>query len=304
MMADKILVGVVSVFLVGVILLFSAVFSLNHQDNKSYNKIIDGSKSELKDDEVFITFVSGTEYSPSDPDGMTIATLRDYQNNFINTSCWLTILYPNQSIFFPESLMNQNFEYGTYYNQFTVGETIGNYDQHISCAVGERNYTNGKAFHVANLSSIVNQIVHVSELNIQESIQTVMNAMNCTPENEICQRLNNINSSTNNLVIQTNISGNITTIIDYLKDVNESVRKIFYQVSAPDCIVGSTWTFQAKVIDETYNNLPFLDCELATARFGVESVAYDGEAQKYIIIHNCTSPDGIVGWDFECQRMY
>ena len=208
--------------------------------------VVDGNSIEIKEDEnpeekVTLTFVSSTEYLQNDPNGRTLISLVDYSRNKIVTDCYETIINPDRSTYLGPALMSYDSGEGTYYYGFTTPAQQGIFEQFIECEVGNRNITGGKAFHVHNITDEIKVRINEAEVNLGDSIQNVMDGINCSlnPNITLCTQLGSLLNTSNQLVIQTNISSNISNIVDYLEDINSSQVPIFYTISAPDCIHGS-----------------------------------------------------------------
>lgn len=276
---------------------FSSGFPEKYEKYENYNKIITPEKIE---EPTNLDFVSSTEYVlPRDHNGSTIVKLRDNKNDFINTSCYLTIVNPDRSIYLSSTLMSIDFTYGVYYRHWEVPEALGVFDQEVMCEVKGKNITQGKGFHVSNMTNI---LLRATE-SLNQSLQSILNALNCSSSNNsvLCAYLQSIN---NTLLSLTNISlnqGNSTLLISINSTLSD-FTKIYYQISAPNCYVGSEWIFQANVTNEEAEALPFLNCILNTTRFGLQNILYTKELNRYSITNNCTSPDGVVDWDFNCER--
>lgn len=310
-MVDK---QLIAIFFMSVLVISIGIISYEYTIGKpgdnsyDYEEVVQ--QEDLIEDEelVYMSFVSGTEYSSGDTDGQTIITFRDFRNNFINTSCWETILYPNRSIYISETPMNQNVDFGTYYLDFGVGETIGNYQQDVKCLVNNRNVSNGKAYHVANLSRAIKTKILQAEVNIKDRVDTVLDALNCslTPNVTMCEKLNNLENVSNQLLIQTNVSETLNFTQNVLIQINDSfteVLTLFYEIDAPACFTFNDWDFRAKVTDEKSHILPFLDCTLETNVFGSETINYNSSLERYRVVHPC-SPSGVTSWNFSCVRDY
>jgi hypothetical protein len=98
-----------------------------------------------------MVFVSETEYDFFDKNGSTIIKLTDWKGDFIPTTCWETILYPDKSTYLYWRNMTIQPEYNNYYLNWNVpqyGEPLGNYDQEVRCLVSNKNISLGKAFHL------------------------------------------------------------------------------------------------------------------------------------------------------------
>lgn len=100
-----------------------------------------------------LEFVSGTEYTAYDDKGGTIVKLTDFLGNRINTTCYEIILNPDKSVFLDWVLMQQQWEYGNYFINFTTPNTEGIYDMEVRCFVSTKNISIGKGFHVSNANS-------------------------------------------------------------------------------------------------------------------------------------------------------
>lgn len=111
-----------------------------------------------------LEFVSATEYLLGDGSGATIIKLTDHKGDNINTTCWEKILYPDKSTYMDWAVMTQQWEYGNYYMDFAVPETLGIYDQEVRCLVGSKNVSLGKGFHVGNQTQMMQS--KVDELKV------------------------------------------------------------------------------------------------------------------------------------------
>jgi len=98
-------------------------------------------------------FVSGTEYLAYDDKGGTIVKLVDFLGNRINTTCYEIILNPDKSVFMDWKKMEQHWEYGNYFINFTTPNSEGIYDMEVKCWVSGKNLSIGKGFHVSNANS-------------------------------------------------------------------------------------------------------------------------------------------------------
>lgn len=259
------------------------------------------------ENQVHLQFVSGTEYVPSDPNGRTIIQLQDFQGNAINTSCYVTIINPDRTIYDAQDLMTFDGNTGSYWDAFTTSSEQGIYEQSVECIINNnKNVTSGKAFHVANISTII----QTAEVNIQQSIDTIYQALNCTltPNITLCEQLNNINNITTIIINNQNSSASVLNFSEeVIVQINESLttqQRLFYEIEAPNCHVLTTWNYTALVTDERGHSLPYLSCELSSDRFGTESVPYNPVIGKYQVLHNCSAPAGIVNWNFTCSRNY
>lgn len=117
-----------------------------------------------------LSFVSATEYTKGDGTGSTIIKLVDWRGNWINTTCYEEILYPNKSIYISWTEMNQHPEYSNYYMDFAVPEPLGIYDQEVRCLVGNKNVSLGKGFHVSNISNVIESKIDSLRQDIMVSV--------------------------------------------------------------------------------------------------------------------------------------
>ena len=116
-------------------------------------------KLNLQDQSPKIEFVSATEYTKGDGNGSTIVKLVNWRGDKINTTCWEKVLYPDKTTYIEWMEMTQHWEYGNYYINFVVPEPLGIYDQEVRCAVGSKNISIGKGFHVGNISNVVTNAI-------------------------------------------------------------------------------------------------------------------------------------------------
>ena len=140
-------------------------------ENKTINDVTRPTiKIDTQDRSPKLSFVSATEYTKGDGNGSTIVKLIDWRGDKINTTCWETILYPDKTTYVDWTEMKQYWEYGNYYMNFVVPETLGIYDQEVRCYVSNKNISIGKGFHVGNLSGVVDS--NIDELKVDR--MTVM----------------------------------------------------------------------------------------------------------------------------------
>jgi len=293
----KILIGLCGVFLIGL----AVALIISQNSDKPYNEVV---KQEDVEDEATLTFISGTEYFlPRDSQGSTIVKLRDSKNNFINTSCFLVILYPNRTIYLSESEMLQDLTYGSYYLHWDVpDDRLGVYDQEVKCLVKNKNISSAKAFHVSNITNILIE----SNNNLNGTMKTILSAIDCEQEayNGTCDMINSLSAKIDNISMSINstiiMNTNFTSITEMVINLNRTTH-LYYQVSAPDCIEGSKWEFSANITNEALQSLPYLNCTLTTNVFGTENIPYDWNKKTYYKLYNC-SPLGITSWDIDCIR--
>lgn len=143
-------------------------FSLNIDTN--VKNVSDNFIDRVFDTSPKLSFVSATEYTSGDGYGSTIIKLIDWRGNFINTTCYEEILYPNKSIYISWTLMTPHTEYSNYYMDFDVPEPLGIYDQEVRCEVSNRNISLGKGFHVGNISNIVKSEIDSLKRDIMVSV--------------------------------------------------------------------------------------------------------------------------------------
>lgn len=259
----------------------------------------------LKDNEqVEISFVSSTEYTSKDSNGSTIVKLRDSHNNFVNTTCWETILYPNRTIYLQTTEMNQDLGFGEYWINFEISDTTGVYSQEVMCLYKNKNISSAKAFHI---SALGDRILN-STNNIRNSINTILNALNCSQNeyNNTCILLQEINKSVWNMTSVTqntflDINTSLNYIFESIVNINGTI-KLYYEIAAPNCVVGSYWRFSANVTNEESESLPYLNCILSTNLFGNQQVNYSKTMKTYYIQNLCLTPQQTVNWDFNCVR--
>lgn len=287
-------------------LLLLAVFVLD-DGNPNYNGVVEASKVP-EDENVRLDFISGTEYNlPRDHNGSTIVSLRDNNNNFINTTCWNTILYPDRSVYQPETQMSQDGFYGTYYQHWQIpDDKLGIFQQDVKCFVKNKNISEGKGFHVSNITNVI--LASTNSLN--GTIHAVLGVVNCTESSYLCDYLGALNTTLalSNISVNINVSSlvdvqNLTQITLSINSTINQLGKVYYEISAPDCIIGTFWNFQANVTDEAYHALPFLDCTLITSNFGTQSVPFNKAVNRYTITNNCTTPTQTINWSFDCVRV-
>ena len=293
----------------GVIIGISLIFSENTAANENYNKIMQ--KDKISDKSLpELVWSSSTEYFlPRDHNGSSIVKLRDNLNNFINTSCFLTILFPDRTIFLPEIQMQQDLNYGSYYQHWDIPQDIiGVYDQEVLCEFKNKNISSAKAFHVNNITSKILESIS----NVSQIASFILSNLNCTDTQNFatCEYLSNISQSiinltnltiVNNQFLMSNISSMSETIININTTLNDHT-KIYYAISAPNCIIGHRWHFQANVTNEENENLPFLNCTLSTSVFGSQTVPFNTTTQNFALINPCVNPEQLVNWDFDCVR--
>jgi len=125
---------------------------------------------QLKEEEnAKIEFVSATEYSFQDEKGMTIVKLSDNQGDWINTSCYETILNPDKSFYLNWTPMIPQPEYANYYLNFSVPRIEGIFDQEVFCEINNKNISLGKGFHVGNSNILSNISNAIEEMSFGES---------------------------------------------------------------------------------------------------------------------------------------
>lgn len=266
---------------------------------KNYNGVVQQDKSP-QEEQADLSFVSSTEYTSHDTNGSTIVKLRDSHNNFINTTCWETILYPDRSVYFPTTEMYQDLFYGEYFMNFEIPNITGVYSQEVVCVYKNKNISQAKAFHI----SVLGDRILSSTNSLNGTLEEIKSALNCTNPslNRTCELLNQINGSQTTNFYNTNLSlSQITSIVTSINDTIAGFGKVYYQVSAPDCQVGTQWVLEGNVSNEEGEILPFLDCTLTTSVFGSENVPYIKSINRYRIVHSC-SPAGITNWDFDCVK--
>lgn len=131
----KYVVGILIVVLIGV-LFFS----------RPGSEVLEN--GEIVKDEMVFKFVSGTEYVPTD-EGQVIVELRDRQYNSINATCYVSILYPNKTLFVNHQEMADTASVGTQYYNFTVPTVSGVFEYSANCTYLGNNYIVGQSFHVS-----------------------------------------------------------------------------------------------------------------------------------------------------------
>lgn len=144
-------IGIIGILMVIYGLAESYIFP--EQKNETQKKV----QIKVPNTEPNLMFVSATEYSQYDSIGGTIVKLLDFKNDKINTTCWEKILYPDKSTYMDWTQMNQQWEYGNYYINFSIPSIQGIYDQEVRCIVGNKNISLGKGFHVgeSNATDII-----------------------------------------------------------------------------------------------------------------------------------------------------
>lgn len=274
-----------------------------------YNLLSDNSLDfvQQKDvDEAKLEFISGTEYLIGETpmhNGSTIINLRDSKNKFINTTCYLTIVQPDRTIYLPETIMLQDFAFSEYYKHWEVPQTmLGLFSQEVKCLVKNENISSSKAFHVANMTNILLTATN----NLSQQINLILDTLNCsqTPYDEICERLLSINNSINNINTTLIFNGNVNATINFSEETINNINlttKLYYSISANDCILNGNWIFDANVTNEENEILPFLSCNLETNVFGNQTITFNRTTQTYKKIYPC-SPEGVTNWDFSCVR--
>jgi len=276
------------------------IFSMPEK-NPNYDSVVYGENFEGST--VLLKWISGTEYVlPRDHNGSSIVTLRDNQNDFINTSCFLTILFPNRSIYLEETLMNQDTFYGAYFLHWLVPESLGVFDQNVKCRVLNKNISSAKSFHISNATNVL--LASTNSLN--QTLNTILNVLNCSDPSytQLCDYLQSINNSVENSAII--INSNLTAISSQVISINETLSdstRIYYEISSPSCPISSQWIFEANVSDESYHILRFLNCSLFSSRFGIQNVPFDTSRERYRIVNDCDSPEDVVTWNFSCSRI-
>jgi hypothetical protein len=266
-----------------------------------YKKVVQ--PENLKEDEIpTLSWVSSTEYTTKDADGSTIVKIRDNHNNFINTSCLETILFPNRTVYLQETQMNQDFVYGEYFLDFAIPDTYGVYSQEVKCLFKDKNVSSAKAFHI----SLLGDKILASNNNLNQTLQTILNTLDCNdPQYTVmCDYLRDINQSqtNNSLTIIANQSFvDITNIVTSINETLEDSTRIYYSIYASDCFVGGIWQIEANITNEAFEQLRFLNCTLTTNVFGSEPFEFNSGLNMYSKIHNC-SPEGITSWDILCHR--
>src|SRR3989338_4855490 len=267
---------------------------------KPFNKIISQENADV-DDGVRMEFISSTEYvlgTPTEHNGSTIVKLRNNNNDFINSSCFLTILFPDRAIYLSETLMSQDAVFGEYFLHWEIPESqLGVYSQEVKCLVKNKNVSSAKAFHVSNITNVL----LASDNSLNGTLKAILDSEACqNPEfTTQCDYLRDLNNSINQIGNATIIIANssLATITEIVTTINETtgqLAKMYFGVSAPSCIIGSNWIFEANVTDETYNSLRFLDCQLSSSRFGVQNVPFDNSRNRYRIVNNCDNPEDVI----------
>lgn len=151
-------------FLIGGSLISAGIIMNNYQDTDGAdNNAIKTDLAEenitkiqikLPDREPVLSFVSGTEYSPNDEFGGTVVKLSDWKGDGINTDCYLSILFPDKSIYLNWTGMNYQSEYSNYYLDWTVPDIEGIYDMEVRCSYNNKNMSLGKGFHVNSEATV------------------------------------------------------------------------------------------------------------------------------------------------------
>jgi hypothetical protein len=98
-------------------------------------------------------FVSGTEYYFGE-EGQVIVLLTNFVNKPVDANCSATVLYPNKTVFVNSVLMANQTSLGTYYTTFTVPMVVGVYEYMANCSIGNKNYVDGRSFHVSTADNI------------------------------------------------------------------------------------------------------------------------------------------------------
>jgi len=99
---------------------------------KNFPVFVENIVEEQVEQEVFMNFVSSTEYYFGDV-GEVASELMDYKNNWINASCFATAYYPNKTTFYEEKAMLVNPDSEVYYHKFIVPNLSGVYEYKASC---------------------------------------------------------------------------------------------------------------------------------------------------------------------------
>ena len=101
----------------------------------------------FSDDGVFLSFVSGTEYSFGDA-GQVIVEVRDRNSVPVASVCYVSIWYPDKSLFMDSVLANSSVT-GNYYVAFIVPQVRGVYEYQANCTVNAQSRIVSKSFHVS-----------------------------------------------------------------------------------------------------------------------------------------------------------
>lgn len=177
-------------------------------------------KEIIKDDVFYI--VSNTEYWTGEQ-GKIAARFVDFKGDPIIANCNVTIIYPNETSYFVQTVaMSNSLITGDYYYLFTVPTIEGVYDYSVTCIYQPNNQerTQSKTFHV---NPALNKIKILDEIN-----ETVVEINGRTIE--INTTVNSIYVDTqdirNTMVTDTEFANNMTIIFNELDDIDTNLTTL------------------------------------------------------------------------------
>ncbi|HLC71362.1 MAG TPA: hypothetical protein VJI32_05105 [Candidatus Nanoarchaeia archaeon] len=170
-----------------------------------------------------VQWVSHTEYWNSTGEVSTIVRLTDYKGKeFDIGSCFVTIYYPDKSIYVDNGELSQSPISGNWYRADPHPTKTGTYEQEVTCFYdNEKTVTTSQSFHVSEglseVKFISDQVVSLSNARltliglVENSSEAIIENISLA-ETNLKELLNNVNES-----LSTAMEGQTSIII---KEVN------------------------------------------------------------------------------------
>jgi len=281
----------------------------------------------IEQDESFsLTYVSSTEYYFGD-EGEVAVELYDYENTWINASCYATAYYKDKSKFFENQTMIVNTDSQVYYYNFIVPEDTGVYEYRVDCYWNTLHASRSKSWHVSNATT---QILDETAYNLQNAKTAILAEIDAIPDyninfTNIITQINNIpdytttlNSITNKIdTTQEKVNETINTQIEHTDELEELQYKVDillenFELLAADltinfeainCLQGSNWFMNVTVQDSfsRYLNNTDVSCTVDTDLWGSEIMNWNNDS--FIYDHVCGYTGQTINWVVDCERI-
>ena len=212
----------------------------------------------------FMQMVSHTEYRFSEP-GQIIARIVDYKGDSIAvTSCNVTILYPDKTIYVNMAGMasSVNISSDYYYSFTTPAGPEGTYEYQATCFYGVgKNASVTNSFHLSsafntingNLSSINGNLSMInSNISLMQTklngvagnlteLSTQLSAVNTSLSTQISDLSTQLNTNISDLIVSMDgnftavrdqLNANISTVLSELAAVNASISEAIARITS------------------------------------------------------------------------
>jgi hypothetical protein len=180
-----------------------------------------------------IMMVSGTEYI-SGEQGQVIVRLEDATSKSItDANCWLTLLFPDKSLFLIDVPMVSTSMPGNYYHPFTTPMVNGIYEEYIKCLIPDSEDTTrilniSNSFHVSPGLNLIVQLTTLQKEHYDDLVAR-LNSLDANVKSQFYLIDNKFYDL--QTYLDENVMGEINNLNTNVVDVNDSLNNSINNVN-------------------------------------------------------------------------